>query len=52
MTRRKLTIENGMTCNRDQLVLIKNLSKNVLESVHDDVHCGITAIQKQFKLEA
>lgn len=46
--RYKLTIETGIICNRDLVVVVPlaNLRKDVLKNVDNGVHCGITFTQK------
>ena len=51
-TRHKLTIENGIICSGDTVVPPETLRKDIIQSVHDDIHCGITATQRRLRLQA
>ena len=50
--RHKLTIEHGVICNGDLIILLETQRKLVIKSVHDDMLCGAAATQKGLKLEA
>ena len=49
-TRHKLTIEKWIICNRDIVVHLQTLRKDILKSVHDDVHFGVTTTLWRLKL--
>ena len=49
--RHKLTMDRGIICNGDLLVPPQSMRKEIIRSVHDDTHCGITATQKRLRLE-
>ena len=50
--RHKLTMDKGIICNGDLVVPPRRMRKEIIKSIHDDVHGGITATQKRLKLEA
>ena len=45
--RHKLTIEHGVICNGDLIILPETQRKLVIKSEHDDIHCGVAATQKR-----
>ena len=47
-----LTLEYGVICNGGLIIPPETPRKLVIKSVHDDIHCGIAAIQKRIKLKA
>ena len=48
----KLTMDRGVVCNGDLVVPPQKMRKEIIKSVHDDIHCGIAATQKRLKLES
>ena len=52
LQRNKLMIEHGVICNGDLIIPPETQRKLVIKGVHDDIHCGVAAIQKRMKLEA
>ena len=44
-------MEKGVICNGDLIVPLQRMTSEVIKNVHDDIHCGITAIQKGLKFE-
>ena len=49
--RHKLTIERGIIFSADAIVLPRILRKDVIKSVHGDIHNGIAATQRRLRLK-
>ena len=47
-TRHKQTTTKEIICNEVKIVLPQTLRKDILKSVHDNVHCGIMAKQRRW----
>ena len=51
-SRQKLTVERGVVFSADAIMPAKILRKDVIKSVHDDIHGGVVATQRKLRLLA
>ena len=49
--RHRLTIDNDIIFNGDLIVPPQTVKKDIIKSIHDDIHCGIVATQRRLKFE-
>ena len=50
--RHNLMMEHGVICNGDQIIPPETQRKLVTKSVHDNIHCGVSAKQKKDKIRS
>ena len=48
----KLTVEKGITFSADAIVPPQILRKDIIKSVHDDIHGGVAATQRRLRLQS